>query len=230
MSQPPQQPPKISIDTSAGSSPPSSRSTPRRPRRRQSIPPSIWVPASATVVVLLIIIVILLTRSSGTPSHARKHPAVGKQLTKLVVYTLREQEPETVVWDDLKGNVVVLGTWGPSYAECREEMKFLIFLQRKYGDRANFKLLAIAYGTKHQDGESLLESTKQYLSELGAEDFLAYGDRFYTTRKALKELGALEGFPTTIVLDREGVIRGVWSGYREAYEEEKEKLIQKLLK
>jgi hypothetical protein len=155
---------------------------------------------------------------------------VGKKFTKLVVQTLREQEPESVVWDDLEGRVVVLGIWGPLHEECREEMKFLIGLQRKYGDRDDFRLLAIAYGTKRQDPASLLESTQQYLADLGAEEFPAYRDRFNETLKGLDELGAFKGYPTTVILDRNGVIRGVWSGHREAYEAEKEELIDKLLK
>jgi len=230
MSQSPQQPPNISIDTSGGSSPGAPRGTKRRTRRRQTIPPSIWAPAAGALVVLLIIIVILLTRSEGTPSHAKKHPAVGQKFTQLVVQTLREEEPENVVWEDLQGSVVVLGIWGPAHEECRDEMKFLIGLDRKYGNRSDFKLLAIAYGNKGDDRVALLESTQEYLAGLGAEGFLAYRDRGNETLKALDEMGAFEGFPTTIILDRQGDIRGVWSGHREAYEREKEDMIARLLK
>ena len=38
-----------------------------------------------------------------------------------------------------------------------------------------------------------------------------------------------QGYPTTLVLDRQGIIRGMWVGYQRGYEQQIEKLVAELL-
>ena len=42
-------------------------------------------------------------------------------------------------------------------------------------------------------------------------------------------VAGFNGYPTTLVLDRHGVIRGMWVGYRQAYARQIDRLVTELL-
>ena len=53
-----------------------------------------------------------------------------------------------------------------------------------------------------------------------------YADLDEVTRTA----AGVEGYPTTLVLDRQGIVRGIWTSYDPGYGTEMEELIGRLLK
>jgi hypothetical protein len=88
--------------------------------------------------------------------------------------------------------------------------------------------VAVACGDRDESLDSIRDETRDYLKgvDLAIE---TYGDRASVTRDMLAKTCAMQGYPFTLVLDREGVIRGIWEGYRPGSEDEMEKLILELL-
>ena len=60
-------------------------------------------------------------------------------------------------------------------------------------------------------------------------DMPTYADPGGATRRAAADAVGLEHLPTTLVLDRQGAIRGAWSGARSGDERQIRQLIGQLL-
>ena len=77
---------------------------------------------------------------------------------------------------------------------------------------------------------TLRATTTQFLDSLHVS-FPVFADLEQITRSAVAEASEENGFsyPTTLILDRDGVIRGVWQGYREGIDEEMRRTISSLL-
>jgi len=76
--------------------------------------------------------------------------------------------------------------------------------------------------------QSLQEDTASLLKRLNL-DLPSYYDSDGGTQYALGNLIDPEFYPTTVLLDRHGVIRAVWVGYRPGMETEMERYIGALL-
>ena len=74
----------------------------------------------------------------------------------------------------------------------------------------------------------LRESTGDFLRRMGV-DHPTYHDPGAATLLALHAIGVDDAFPTTIVVDRQGTIRGVWRGYHYSAIAEIEQLLKELL-
>ncbi len=167
--------------------------------------------------------------------RGERHSAVGQRLAIVDLHPLTG-DAKPVTTKDLEGKVTLINVWGTWCPPCATEFPYLAAIWQRFQKNAEFQYLSIS--CRHDGQES------KYLDDLRAETaaFLAsqrvdhptYYDPGYSTphpgdstREGLEMLGAFNGYPTTIVLDRDGVIRGVWEspdGVPQA-----EKLIAKLL-
>lgn len=109
---------------------------------------------------------------------------------------------ESFTLKDFRGRVVLLNFWGSWCAPCIEELPGLNALQVRLGG-ADFTVLTLAVDTK--DTPYLVA----FLADLGiAElDFYRLGDP-----KEAFEAFKLGGMPTTLLIDREGLILGTLLG------------------
>jgi len=169
---------------------------------------------------------------SGIPSSdARTHVAVGKLLDELSLEALtHEGEPITSL--GLGGQVVVINFWGTWCPPCRAEFPYLVSLFREYQARAGFQFLSVSCGNGPIEDEAALRNeTRGFLDQFKAEDLPIYFDRDYRTRLQLVELsgGSTFGYPMTVVLDQQTVVRGVWNGYQRGVEQEIQSLIVELM-
>jgi thiol-disulfide isomerase/thioredoxin len=164
-----------------------------------------------------------------------RHPAVGQTLAVVDLQPLTG-DAKPITTSDLQGKVTLLNIWGTWCPPCAYEFPYLAAIWQKLHSNKDFQYLSVS--CRH-DGEEVAN-----LDELRAETaaFLAsqrvdhptYYDPGYSTphpgdstRESLELVGAFSGYPTTVVFDRDGVIRGVWEtpeGVPQA-----EKLIEKLL-
>ncbi len=112
---------------------------------------------------------------------------------------------------DYKGKVVLLDFWASWCAPCREEFPFLVKLHEK-AKKGNFTVIAINVDTE-------VAKMKSFLSKLEAQpSFPIISD----TQGKIPEMFALKGMPTTILIDKKGVVRYRHTGFTEV---EKEKLV-----
>ncbi|HEX3869141.1 MAG TPA: TlpA disulfide reductase family protein [Pirellulales bacterium] len=138
---------------------------------------------------------------------------------------------KSVTLADVRGKVTILNFWGTWCPPCRDEFPHIVDLYRAFGDRPDFRLLAVSCDGEHDDDvDALKHATSQFLHQQGTSDFPTYVDRARITREALARVGAFQGvYPTTLIVDRKGIIRGTWVGYRPGAEVAMHSLIGKLL-
>ena len=156
------------------------------------------------------------------PTHGT---GVGKSLSFLRLLPLTG-DARPVSLDDLKGHVVLLNFWGTWCPPCRDELPHIAELRKRFAGQKDFRLLAVSCPLAGWDGDvkSLREETAGLLDHLGL-DLPTYYDPDSATANELSTLMDMESFPTTILLDRNGVIRAVWVGYHPGAETEMERYI-----
>ena len=192
-------------------------------------------PYLALVIVAIIIVVVGaliwgLLQSAG-PSLEEKPPTpgVGKRFTGLELQPLTGDVPP-LSSADVQGQVVLLNFWGPWCPPCRRELPHVAELAKRFADREDFRLAAISYPPGGQPGDVRLlrEDTANLLDALGLR-LPTYYDSDNVTLTAIEPIISFRGFPTTVLLDRQGMIRAVWVGYVPGTEDDIEQHIGKLL-
>jgi len=172
----------------------------------------------------------LLSVGDGAPSlpNPEEHSAVGQRLARLNLEPLFGVD-EPVTLDDLAGNVVLVNFWGTWCQPCQIELPHIAKLGKDLRDRSDFKLLAVSCGTESpEDAEGLRIETENFLRRSNI-DVPTYSDPDWTTRSAFQALTGLNVAPITFVMDRQGVLRGIWPGYAPGIEEQMAELIERLL-
>lgn len=182
-------------------------------------------------IALLLLVYAVVRASIGHEGRltGQEHPAVGHPL---IFASLRSiGDPEQVVGlPDLTGHVTLVNFWGTWCPPCRTELPQLAVLAHRFEDRDDFKLLAVSCEPPgyEQSTSDLVAETKAFLKQMQL-DLPVYFDPEAQTRAALDLTIGFEGFPTTLVVDRQGTIRGAWIGYRRGYETQMDRLIDELL-
>jgi len=163
------------------------------------------------------------------------HAAVGKSLPPFMVVPLvGADQPMTT--PDMLGNVNVIQFWGPWCSYCVLELPPLNELRRKYADNPSFRFVSVSCDGSwspplppQTDMGELRESTAKTLQQLGIEGSPVYADPEAITRAKLTQVMSWDGYPTTLIVDRGGTIRGVWVGYRRGDIDRMDDLVKKLL-
>ena len=164
------------------------------------------------------------------PPPAQKQPEpAAEKLPRLELQPLTgDSQPVTL--EELRGRVVLINFWGTWCPPCRVELPHIADIEKKFRDNPAFKPLAVSCTYKmREDVAALRDKTSKFLQQVDI-DMPTYADQGGTTRLAAKSAGAFsDGYPTTLLLDRQGGIRKVWVGYGPGVEKEIEKLISQLL-
>ncbi len=161
----------------------------------------------------------------------RSHPAVGKRLPPVRLTPLTfDGEPVTSA--ELEDHVAVINFWGTWCPPCRAELPHVAELGQRYAGDDRFRLLAVSCGggppSEDEPGD-LRGPTAALLDQQGLS-LAAYADRAGQTRDRLAEAGLFEhSYPTTLVVDPQGMVRGVWVGYGPGDERHVEALVAELL-
>ena len=188
-------------------------------------------PAIAVIALLVILGVVLLTRNNGT-GEGSDHPAVGTPLVDLQVEPLLGGD-QPVALADLRGEVTLINFWGPWCHYCLVEMPHLVDLNQEFSRESDFRLLSISYGAGPSTSvESLRADSAEAMSRSGAS-WPVYHDPKQSSQIALVQTAGMTrgfGFPTTVLLDREGKIAGLWEGYMEGMEHDIQRAVQNTLR
>jgi thiol-disulfide isomerase/thioredoxin len=139
---------------------------------------------------------------------------------------------DSLTLDDLKGKVVLLNFWGTWCPPCREELPHIAELARHYEGNSRCRVVAVSCGSGTPDPLSSLPELKKRTDELLSTmqiKLAVYADPDGHTRRAVNQAVGFGGYPTTLVLDRQGVIRKVWAGYAPGAEEEMAWIVASLL-
>lgn len=104
-------------------------------------------------------------------------------------------EGDSASIEDFQGRAVVLNLWGTWCPPCRREIPHLVDLQREIVPRGG-----TVVGLAVDSGDP--EEIRAFLDGFGAD----YPIWLARTRDVVRRFQA-QGFPTTLIVDREGVIR-----------------------
>lgn len=165
------------------------------------------------------------------PRGPSLHPAVGKPLPVLELAPLvRADSPVSLA--DLHGKVALVNFWGTWCPPCLAEMPHLVKLHQQWQARDDFRFLAVSCSPdppgSPEDLEGLRSASEAYLDRSGL-DFPVYADPDGKTRLGFDSIGPLRGYPTTVVIDRRGLILAVWEGFNPRAPEEIEKRLAEAL-
>lgn len=157
------------------------------------------------------------------------HRAIGTKFVALEAAPLVGTE-KSVSLDDLQGKVTLVNFWMPNCPYCLQELPHLAEMHRSRADRDDFKLLSLISSSP---GQSDLAPLREYVEgELRRRkvELPVYTDAGGVSKEALAfSTGWEDGMPATVVLDRHGIIRGVWNGYVPGDEKAMAALVDRLL-
>ena len=185
--------------------------------------------AGLVFLVAAIVVGMMFLNLGGEGDTGTGDPAAGHRLPFLNLQPLTGGG-KPVALDDLAGHVTVIDFWGTWCPVCIDELPHLATLAAEYRGRPDFQLLAVSCGidNRAEDFAKIREQTQSFLHDYKLE-MPTYFDPESVTRRKLDMAVGFKGYPTTLVVDRHGMIRGIWSGYQAGDERQIAKLVAELL-
>ena len=173
--------------------------------------------------------------ASWSPPDPAAHPTVGNRLPEVELEALTGSGG-SIRSEDLAGSVVLINFWATWCGPCRDELPHIAQLGEEFSARDDFQLLTVSVGLAESatDLETLRQATIDFLDQEGL-NVPTYADPNNITFAGFGDLAlsldpsAEGGLPTTIALDRKGIIRGVWPGYLPGLEIEMKEMVAGLL-
>ena len=104
--------------------------------------------------------------------------------------------------------VQISGSWCPN---CLDESRFLMEMQEKYSP--NIEMLCLAFERVAEYGAAKKEAMNLVTTAGITYEVLLTGHTTSGVKDALPELENFKSFPTTIVIDKKGVVRSIHSGF-----------------
>ncbi len=117
---------------------------------------------------------------------------------------------------DLDGKLTVLHFWGTWCHPCHLEFPEFAQLVAEFGELEDVAIVSVSCSSGPEfDMQRLTEQTHQFLQEQTDLDIPTYADSAAMTRQqlALMMPNGSFGYPTTLLVDREGVIVEALDGY-----------------
>ncbi len=130
---------------------------------------------------------------------ALPHIALGQD-TKALSLTLKTIEGRTVRLSDYRGKVVLINFWATWCPPCRAEIPDLVKFQKEYG-KDGLQIIGITYPPEQR------ARVRRFTRRLKINYPVALG-----TRETKASFSADETLPLTVIIGREGTIRGIIAG------------------
>ena len=154
--------------------------------------------------VAVLLIAVLLPRlgpAAESETGAADRPKLGEFVPSSApgpapALTLSELDGGTVELADLKGKPVLVNLWATWCEPCLREMPSLERLQSRFGDQ-----LTIVAVSEDRGGDKLVAP---FIAKLGLKLVKIYLD----PKSAVGHAFAVRGLPTSILIDRDGNVRG----------------------
>ncbi len=187
---------------------------------------------SWTIPVLIVLGLVAFVRFPTIFSSASNDsPAVGKPAPQLDLVLVDSQPDFQRLQAYPSDSITVLHFWGTWCGPCRMEFPELAAMVIRHRDTPSFLFLPVS--CEADSGETfdgLLSKTQGYFASEGIA-LPCLADPRGVTRRSLAQ--RLEGdemvYPTTVVIDANGRIAGIWEGYSPASVDEIDSLVNRLL-
>jgi cytochrome c biogenesis protein CcmG/thiol:disulfide interchange protein DsbE len=171
------------------------------------------------IIVLLLVAIGVFVLRPGPPRGE------GKPLSAL------ELEPLTgpgqpVSLNSLGGKVTIVNFFATWCGPCRAELPHLAELRNEFAGNERFVVLPVSAGEGSY--QKLREETEILLRSLNI-DLPTYVDPGGVTRNSFSKIADFRGFPTSFIMDGNGVVRKIWVGYDPNVIVEMHEMIEQLL-
>jgi len=131
-------------------------------------------------------------------------------------FTLRSLDGGNLRLEEYRGQVVLINFWASWCGPCRIEMPVLDRLHQRYED-TGFAVLGINVEGDERPARELLQKVPVTFPVLIDEG------------QTVSQLYRLEAMPSTVVVDRDGVVRYIHRGYRPGDEEKYVEMVRLLI-
>jgi thiol-disulfide isomerase/thioredoxin len=160
--------------------------------------------------------------------RAVEHEGVGQPLPVLELAPLTGAS-EGLSLEKLRGKVALVNFWGTWCPPCREEFPHMVDLWEEFRGNPEFVLVSVSCTQADKEPMDVLrQETAKFLAAQGT-NMPTYADSQGVSRRILDSVIGGLAFPTTILLDRDGIIRAVWVGYGSGDQKQMERMVEKLL-
>ena len=151
---------------------------------------------------------------SGERTRAKGAAVEGREAAD---FALRSLDGQNLRLSEFRGEVVLVNFWATWCSDCREQVTALDGLYSKY-HKAGFVLLSVNIDDDRERAADMVRRLKLSYPVLMDE------------RKYVAKLYQLDSLPLTLLMDREGTIRHVYSGYKMGAEQSYLEQVRDLLK
>jgi peroxiredoxin len=115
-------------------------------------------------------------------------------------FTLQSVDGRTVSLAQFRGDVVMINFWASWCGPCRQEMPLLDSIYKQYKDMG-FTLLGVNVEPDPHNADAWLKRTPVSYPIL------------YDPQSQVSQLYRVQAMPTTVIIDRHGIVRFVHNGY-----------------
>ena len=134
---------------------------------------------------------------SSSPAQPTQHSvAAGEIGSRLPDFSVRDLQGHPLSSSELRGKVVLVDFWATWCQPCQKEMPGYQMLADRYGSRG-IAVIGFKFDTM-QDTEDPL----QFADRIGVHYPLAVA-----TEDLKRKFGGIDGLPTTMLYDRQGILR-----------------------
>lgn len=178
--------------------------------------------------VLVIALVVLVPSRNAAPEQS---PAVGKPAPAIDLVRFAEDRSLESFSSLPEGKVTLLHFWGTWCPPCRMEYPHLAEMTQRLSQSSDFRFLPVSCeGGRGETLESLRKKTREFFASENIESPAFADPQGRTRRSAVERLEQSSlFFPTSILIDGDGKIVGVWEGYTPGGVGEMEVKIERLL-
>ena len=176
----------------------------------------LFSPAFLIAVVCLSGVALVMTMKSTDRKPG--NPALGKPAPRIDLVKLPGDFDFSVAEITLTGKITLLHFWGTWCGPCLMEYPELAEAAHVMSDQSAFQFIPVSCeDSPRETFEGLWEKTFEFFESEGIES-VAFADPRGITRQSLANRLDQEAlyYPTTIVIDPDGKIAGIWDGYSES--------------
>ena len=132
-------------------------------------------------------------------------------------FTLKSLEGSNLRLDEYKGQVVLINFWASWCGPCRQEMPLLDRLHHRYED-TGFAVLGVNVEGEVEPAQEIVDKTNVTFPIL------------IDAGQKVSQMYDLPAMPSTVVVDRDGVIRYIHLGYKPGDEAKYVEVVKKLIR
>ncbi|MCG8381013.1 MAG: TlpA family protein disulfide reductase [Gammaproteobacteria bacterium] len=120
-------------------------------------------------------------------------------------FVLKSQSGENLRLSEQRGQVILLNFWASWCGPCREEIPMLNTLHKQY-EKLGFQVMGINIDKRRDAAERMMR------------DFQMAYPVLFDSQQGISKLYGVDAMPSTVMIDRDGIVRAIHRGYKKSYD------------